>query len=107
MKVHFLFISSFLDVFAECCKKCDSKGEAKLFKGSVDKYKKSCPHNCQYDDLIVQYGKEKQAHEDVLKRISQKDTPDFIDSADIITLKDLDDDFTAAEVDSLVSELSK
>ena len=52
------------------------------------------------------YGKDKQAHEDVLKRISQKDVPDFIDPADTIALKDLDDDFAAAEVDSLISELS-
>ena len=90
----------------ECCKKCDSNGEAKLFKGSIKKHKESCPNKCHYDDLTVQYGKDKQAHEDVLKRISQKDVPDFIDSADTIALKDLDDDFAAAEVDSLISELS-
>ena len=40
------------------------------------------------------------------KRISQKDVPDFIDPADTIALKDLDDDFAAAEVDNLISELS-
>ena len=26
---------AFLDVLNECCKKCDSNGEAKLFKGSI------------------------------------------------------------------------
>ena len=62
--------------------------------------------SAKHDDLTIQYGKDKQAHEDVLKRISQKDVPDFIDSADTIPLKDLDDDFAAAEVDSLLSELS-
>ena len=101
-----LLPSVFLDVLNECCKKCDSNGEAKLFKGSIKKHKESCPNKCHYDDLTVQYGKDKQAHEDVLKRISQKDVPDFIDPADTIALKDLDDDFAAAEVDSLISELS-
>lgn len=90
-------------VLQEVC----SNREAKLFKGSVNKLKKSCPHSCHYDDLSIQYGKDKQSHEDVLKRVFRKDTTDFIDPADTITLKDLDDDFTAAEVDSLISELSK
>ena len=94
-----------LDVLNECCKKCDSKGEAQLFKGSIKKHKESCPHNCHYDDLTVQYGTDKQAHENVLKQIKQKDVPDFIDSEDTITLQDLDDDFAAAEVEDLISEL--
>ena len=37
---------------------------------------------------------------------SVKDVPDSIDSADTIALKDLDDDIAAAEVDSLISEIS-
>ena len=73
-----LLPSAFLDVLSEC-KKCDSNGEAKLFKGSIKKHKQSCPNKCHYDDLTVQYGKDKQAHEDVFKQISQKDVPDFID----------------------------
>ena len=74
-----LLPSAFLDVLNECCKKCDSNGEAKLFIGSIKKHKQSCPNKYRYDDLTVQYGKDKQAHEDVLKRISQEDVPDFID----------------------------
>ena len=49
-----------------------------LFK----KHKESCPHNCHYDDLTVQYGTDKQAHENVLKQIHKKNVPDFIDSED-------------------------
>ena len=101
-----LLPSAFLDVLNECCKKCDSNGEAKLFKGSIKNHKESCSNKCHYDDLTIQYGKDKQAHEDILKRISQKDVPDFIDPEDTIALKDLDDDFAAAEVDSLISEIS-
>ena len=102
-----LHLPFFMFNFNECCKKCDSKGEAKLFKGSIKKHKQSCPHNCHYDDSTIQYGTEKQAHENVLRQINQKELPDFIDSADTITLQDLDDDFTAAEVDSMIAELSK
>ena len=83
----------------------DSKGEAKLFKGSIKKHKQSCPHNCHYDDSTIQYGTDKQAHENVLRQINQKELPDFIDSVDTITLQDFDDDFTAAEVDSMIAEL--
>ena len=39
---------------------------------------------------------DKQAHENVLRQINQKQLPDFTDSADTITLQDLDKDFTAA-----------
>ena len=42
----------------------------------------------------------------MLKQINQKDMPDFIDPEDTITLRDLDDDFAAADVDNLISELS-
>ena len=74
----------------------------------IKKHKKSCPHNCHYDDLTIsQCGTDKLAHENVLRQINQKELPDFIDSADTITLQDLDDDFTAAEVDSMIAELSK
>ena len=55
----------------------------------------------------IQYGTDKQAHENVLKQIKQKELPDFIDSADTITLQDLDDDFAAAEVDSMIAQLLK
>ena len=79
----------------------------KLFKGSINKHKQSCPHNYYYDDLTVQYNIDKQAHENVLKRINEKGIPDFIDPANTITLKDLDDDFTAAEVDSMILGLSE
>ena len=41
--------SIFFDCLNECCKKCDSQGEAKLFKGSVEKHKQSCPNNCRYE----------------------------------------------------------
>ena len=85
----------------------NSKGEAKLFKGSINKHKQSCPHNYYYDDFTVQYNIDKQAHENVLKRINEKGIPDFIDPANTITLKDLDDDFTAAEVDSMILGLSE
>ena len=74
-----LLPSAFLDVLSECCKKCDSNGDAKLFKGSIKKHKQSCPNKYHYDDLTVQYEKDKQVHEDVLGQISQKDVPDFID----------------------------
>ena len=50
---------------------------------------------------------DKKAHENVLKQIKQQELPDFIDSADTITLQDLDDDFAAAKVDSMIAELSK
>ena len=40
-------------------------------------------------------------------QIKQKELPDFIDSADTITLQNLDDEFAAAEVDSVIAELSK
>ena len=95
----------FMFNFNECCKNCDSKSEAKLFKGSIKKHKQSCPHNCHYDDLIIQYGTDKQAHENVLRQINQKQLPDFTDSADTITVQDLDDDFAAAEVEIMISEL--
>ena len=99
--------SIFFYCLNECCKKCDSKGEAKLFKGSIKKHKQSCPHNCHYDELSIQYGTDKQAHENVLKQTKQKILPDFIDPADTITLQDLDDDFAAAEVDSMIADLLK
>ena len=83
------------------------QGEAKLFKGSIKKHKQNCPQNCHYDDLTIQYDTDKQAHENVLKIIKQKDLPDFIDSADTITLQDLADDFAAAEVDSMIAQLLK
>ena len=57
-------------------------------------------------DLTIQYGTDKQAHENVLKQINQKDMPDFIDPEDTITLRDLDDDFAAADVENMISELS-
>ena len=56
-----LLPSAFLDVLSECCKKCDSSGDAKRFKGSIKKHKQSCPNKYHYDDLTVQYGKDKQA----------------------------------------------
>ena len=37
----------------------------------------------------IQYGTDKQAHENVLKQIKQKELPDFIDSAETITLQAL------------------
>ena len=43
----------------------------------------------------------------MLKQINQKDMPDFIDPEDTITLRDLDDDFAAAEVDSMIAQLLK
>ena len=64
-----------------------SKGEGKLFKESIKKHKQSCPHNCHYDDLTIWCGTEKQAHENVLRQINQKELPDFIDSADTITFQ--------------------
>ena len=70
-------------------------------------HKQSCPHNCHYDDLTIQYGTDKQAHENVPKQIKQKEFPDCIDPADTITLQDLDDDFAAAEVDSMIADLLK
>ena len=42
----------------------------------------------------------------MLKQINQKDMPDFIDPEDIITLRDLDDDFAAAGVENVIPELS-
>ena len=42
----------------------------------------------------------------MLKQINQKDIPDFIDPEDTITLQDLDDDFAAADLENLISELS-
>ena len=58
------------------------------------------------DFNTMQYGTGKQAHENVLKQVQKKQVPDFIDPEDAIALKDLDDDFAAAEVDSLISEIS-
>ena len=42
----------------------------------------------------------------MLKQINQKDMPGFIDPEDIITLRDLDDDFAATDVENMISELS-
>ena len=42
----------------------------------------------------------------MLKQINQKDMPDFIDPEDTITLRDLDDDFAAADVENMILELS-
>ena len=49
---------------------------------------------------------DKKDHENVLKQIKQKDDPDFVDPEDTITIRDLDDDFAAAEMENLISELS-
>ena len=57
--------------------------------------------------MTIQYGTDKQAHENVLKQINQKDMPDFIDPEDNITLRDLDDDFAAADVENMILELPK
>lgn len=95
----------FMFNFNECCKNCDSKGEAKLFKEAQAKLSPQLP--LWWLTVTIQYGTDKQAHENVLRQINQKQLPDFTDSADTITLQDLDEDFTAAEVDSMIAELSK
>ena len=83
------------------------QGWGEAFQRKHQEAQQSCPHNCHYDDLTIWCDTDKQAHENVLRQINQKELPDFIDSADTITLQDLDDDFTAAEVDSMIAELSK
>ena len=58
-----------------------------LFKFSIKKHKQECPHNCLYEDLTMQYGTNKQAHENLLKQLQTKEIPDFIDSEDITVLR--------------------
>ena len=58
--------------YEQCC--------SAAFQLSKSHFESSCPHNCHYDDLTIRCGTDKQAHENVLRQINQKEFPDFIDS---------------------------
>ena len=53
--------------------------------------------------ITIQYGKDEQAHKDVMLQLINCNTKKdlFADPEDTITLQDLDDDFLNAEVDNL------
>ena len=60
--------------------------------------------------MTIQYGTDRtlhERHEEVLKQINSKPKPENLTHADTVTLKDLDDAFTQAQVDSLVKELKE
>ena len=57
--------------------------------------------------MTIQYGTDRTLHEEVLKQINSKPEPENLIHADTVTLKDLDDAFTQAQVDNLVKELEE
>ena len=57
--------------------------------------------------MTIQYGKDRALHEAALREVNAKPEPENLSHADTITLKDLDDTFTQAQVDNLVKELEE
>ena len=57
--------------------------------------------------MTIQYGKDQALHEEVLKQINSKPEPENLTRDDSVTLRDLDDAFTQAQVDNLVKELEE
>ena len=57
--------------------------------------------------MTIEYGTDQTLHEEVLKQINSKPEPENLTHADTVTLKDLDDAFTQAQVDNLVKELEE
>ena len=52
--------------------------------------------------MTIQYGKDRALYEEALKKVNAKPDPENLTHADTVTLKDLDDAFTEAQVDNLV-----
>ena len=57
--------------------------------------------------MTIQYGKDRALYEEALKKVNAKPDPENLTHADTVTLKDLDDAFTEAQVDNLVKELQE
>ena len=55
--------------------------------------------------MTIQYGTDRSLHQEVLKELNAKPEIENLTHADTVALKDLDDAFTTAQVDSLVKEL--
>ena len=55
--------------------------------------------------MTIQYGKDQALHEEALKEVNAKPELENLSHADTVALKDLDDVFTQAQVDTLVQEL--
>ena len=56
--------------------------------------------------MTIQYGTDRALHQSAMVELSKKKAePENLTHADTVTIKDLDDAFTLAQVDNLVAEL--